>query len=132
MFSKLLNKSVSSVSNGTLRHATTQHRLKSFSILNSPNRILLRNHSTANTLVIDKMPNATKIVRVHEAIKKSSNDSRTYRGLELDNGMKCLLISDPKTDRSAASVDVHIGNLKTLTLKISIKLRLLILNGFVL
>ena len=37
--------------------------------------------------------------------------SREYRGLELQNGMKCLLISDSKTDKSAAAVDVNIGYL---------------------
>ncbi len=55
------------------------------------------------------MINASKIIRVHENIIKSDNDKRNYRGLELDNEMKCLLINDPKTDRSAASVDVNIG-----------------------
>lgn len=42
-------------------------------------------------------------------ITKSAKDTRTYRGLQLDNNMKCLLISDPTTDRSAASVDCHVG-----------------------
>jgi insulysin len=37
--------------------------------------------------------------------------SREYRGLELHNGIKCLLISDSKTDKSAAAVDVNIGYL---------------------
>ncbi len=55
------------------------------------------------------MRNASKVTRVYENIIKSKNDKRAYRGLELDNGMKCLLINDPETDRSAASVDVHIG-----------------------
>ena len=51
------------------------------------------------------------ISKVYENIVKPSTDSRTYRGLELHNGMKCLLISDPKTDKSAAAVDVNIGYL---------------------
>lgn len=32
-----------------------------------------------------------------------------YRGLELTNGLRVLLISDPKTDKSAASLDVNVG-----------------------
>jgi hypothetical protein len=34
---------------------------------------------------------------------------RLYRGVELVNGMKILLISDPETDKAAAAMDVHIG-----------------------
>ena len=47
----------------------------------------------------------------YERIVKSKSDSRDYRGLELTNGLKCLLISDPQTDFSAASVEVCVGHL---------------------
>ena len=50
-----------------------------------------------------------KLIKSYENIVKSEKDKRLYRGLLLDNDLKCLLISDPSTDRSAASVDVHIG-----------------------
>ncbi len=43
--------------------------------------------------------------------KKSNNDDRTYSYLTLQNEMKVLLISDPKTDKSSASLDVNIGSL---------------------
>lgn len=43
-------------------------------------------------------------------IAKSQNDKLSYRGLVLSNEMKVLLISDPTTDKSAASLDVEIGN----------------------
>jgi insulysin len=49
------------------------------------------------------------VVKVFNDIVKPIADSREFRGLELHNGMKCLLISDPKTDKSAAAADVHIG-----------------------
>ena len=52
-----------------------------------------------------------KLERAFDNIVKSSQDKREYRGLLLDNGLKCLLISDPTTDRSAAAVDVHAGYL---------------------
>lgn len=41
---------------------------------------------------------------------KSPNDSREYRALVLDNGMKVLLVSDPGTEKAAASVDVNAGS----------------------
>lgn len=52
-----------------------------------------------------------RLERTYENIVKSNQDQREYRGLLLDNGIKCLLISDPSTDRSAAAVDVHAGYL---------------------
>ena len=51
------------------------------------------------------------IKNVTDDIIKSEEDKRLYRGLELNNGMKILLISDPTTDKSSASMDVNIGNL---------------------
>jgi len=46
-----------------------------------------------------------------DSIVKSQQDKREYRGLELVNGMKVLLISDPTTDKAAAAMDVHIGHM---------------------
>ena len=46
---------------------------------------------------------------VHDNIVKSESDKRTYKGLKLKNGMKVMLISDPLTDKSAAAMDVNIG-----------------------
>lgn len=45
----------------------------------------------------------------HENIKKSIQDKRLYRGLTLSNGLRALLISDPTTDKSAASLAVNVG-----------------------
>ena len=44
-------------------------------------------------------------------IVTSAEDKRLYRGLELTNGLKVLLISDPATDKSSAAMDVHIGSM---------------------
>lgn len=41
---------------------------------------------------------------------KSPIDGRSYRTLELDNGLTALLIHDPDTDMAAASLHVHIGH----------------------
>jgi insulysin len=43
-------------------------------------------------------------------IVKSPGDERSYEYLRLENGLKALLISDPETDKAAASLDVNIGN----------------------
>ena len=42
----------------------------------------------------------------------SSNDSREYRHIRLENQLDVLLISDPSTDKAAASLDVNIGSYK--------------------
>lgn len=47
---------------------------------------------------------------VTEQVIKSPADSRGYRYLTLDNGLKVLLVSDPQTDKSAAAVDVNAGS----------------------
>lgn len=41
---------------------------------------------------------------------KSENDQREYRALELDNGLRVLLISDPDTDKASAAMDVAVGS----------------------
>lgn len=45
------------------------------------------------------------------AITKSLNDDRSYRGINLENGLKVVLVSDPTTDKAAAALDVHVGHL---------------------
>jgi len=42
-------------------------------------------------------------------IIKSVNDRRSYRYIELKNQLKCVLIHDPKADKSAACLDVKVG-----------------------
>lgn len=42
---------------------------------------------------------------------KPANDKRIYRGLTLKNGLKVLLISDNVTDKSAASINVGVGQM---------------------
>ena len=40
----------------------------------------------------------------------SPNDQRQYRHIQLSNKLDVLLISDPETDKSAASLDVYVGS----------------------
>ena len=41
---------------------------------------------------------------------QSPNDDKEYRYIELDNGLRALLVSDPGTDKAAASLDVYVGS----------------------
>ena len=45
----------------------------------------------------------------HGAIDKPVLDDFGYRFLDLDNGMKCVLVSDPKAEKAGASMDVSSG-----------------------
>ena len=51
-----------------------------------------------------------QLLQVHSDIIKSPNDDRDYRYLVLANGLKVLLVSDPKADKSAASLSVYRGS----------------------
>ncbi len=43
-------------------------------------------------------------------IEKSPNDSREYAFVVLDNGLQAVLVSDPRADKAAASLDLNIGS----------------------
>ena len=45
------------------------------------------------------------------SIIKSHMDKLSYRGLVLDNNIRCVLVSDPNTTISSASMNVHVGSL---------------------
>jgi hypothetical protein len=42
-------------------------------------------------------------------VRKRALDERDYKSLTLDNGLRVLLVSDPKSNRSAAAIDVNVG-----------------------
>lgn len=44
-----------------------------------------------------------------ERVIKSPNDQREYRTITLDNELQILLVSDPSTEKSAASLSVDVG-----------------------
>jgi insulysin len=46
-----------------------------------------------------------------DEISKSQQDSKNYRGLILENGIKVMLISDPTTEKSAACLCVEVGHM---------------------
>lgn len=48
--------------------------------------------------------------RSDTAVYRSPADERNYRHITLDNGLSVLLISDPETDKAAASLSVNVGS----------------------
>lgn len=51
----------------------------------------------------------TTIIDDNQIIKPDIDD-RSYRIIQLNNGLTALLINDPTTDKSAAALDVHVGS----------------------
>ena len=56
-----------------------------------------------------KAPGPAAVMTAGVEIRRPPLDTRDYRYLQLDNGMKVLLVSDPETDMAAAALDVHVG-----------------------
>ncbi|GAA5906121.1 hypothetical protein JCM8208_000637 [Rhodotorula glutinis] len=44
-------------------------------------------------------------------LERSQNDDREYRLIMLENGLEAIIVSDPKTDKAAAGMDVKVGHL---------------------
>ncbi|PAV67315.1 hypothetical protein WR25_15196 [Diploscapter pachys] len=55
--------------------------------------------------------NSNMIAKRFDSILKSQEDSREYRGLELSNELRVLLVSDPTTDKSAVAMDVNVEHM---------------------
>ncbi|KAJ3257040.1 Insulinase (Peptidase M16) [Boothiomyces macroporosus] len=57
------------------------------------------------------MANNLNYTLIEKNILKPDNDDREYVAIRLENELEVLLISDPKTDKSSAALDVHVGHL---------------------
>ncbi|KAM0735141.1 Insulin-degrading enzyme [Formica fusca] len=68
-----------------------------------------KNKIVESKTVVISMSTHKRVEKRYDNIIKSQNDDRLYRGLELANKMKVLLISDSTTDKSAVALDVNIG-----------------------
>jgi secreted Zn-dependent insulinase-like peptidase len=53
---------------------------------------------------------ALTVCQADETVIKSPNDDHQYEYLVLPNQLKVLIVSDPATDKAAASLDVNIGS----------------------
>lgn len=60
-------------------------------------------------VILMTVPGCAHQILPDSAFVKSANDQNSYRYVVLDNQLRVLLISDPKTDKATASLDVHIG-----------------------
>ncbi|CAK7263695.1 hypothetical protein SEPCBS119000_000613 [Sporothrix epigloea] len=59
----------------------------------------------------DKAASSAPAIRlVTEDLAKPSLDTRSYRVIELANGLEALLVHDAETDKASASLDVGVGN----------------------
>ncbi|OQR67699.1 insulin-degrading enzyme-like [Tropilaelaps mercedesae] len=56
-------------------------------------------------------PKSGALLRIAEEPRKSYSDTCSYRALELRNGLKVLLVSNPETDKAAAALTVQVGYL---------------------
>ena len=59
------------------------------------------------TTMVNNIPD--RVIQRFDNITQPKEDKRQYRGILLENQLKCLLVSDSSTQKSAASVDVNIG-----------------------
>jgi Insulinase (Peptidase family M16) len=54
----------------------------------------------------------SKVQVLSSNVEKPKLDDRSYRLIRLlDNKLEALLVHDPKTDKSSAAMDVHVGHL---------------------
>jgi len=70
-------------------------------------------YSTFLLLVILAVATAAYRINMYSSannIVQSPNDSRAYRSVVLDNGLKVVLVSDTDADKSAASLAVNVGS----------------------
>uniref|UniRef100_A0A131YUM3 Insulin-degrading enzyme n=1 Tax=Rhipicephalus appendiculatus TaxID=34631 RepID=A0A131YUM3_RHIAP len=71
-------------------------------------RFLLIRKASSKAFTMPSL-DADRGARVYDHIIQSESDKNLYRGFELTNGMKVLLISDPTTDKAAAALNVQVG-----------------------
>ena len=77
--------------------------------------MLLKSLVVGSTLLQASAVNAATVSSISTGklakneVRKRPLDERLYRALELDNGIRVLLVSDPSSSRSAAALDVNVG-----------------------
>ena len=76
----------------------------------TPFAVLLLSASLQAAALDKPLSENVKTPTVINQITKSDNDDRSYRYLLLPNQVQVLLISDPKTEKSAAALDINIGS----------------------
>lgn len=56
-------------------------------------------------------PSSSSYTTFSKPLVQSPNDNRQYRIIKLHNNLQALLVSDPDTDKAAASLSVGVGHL---------------------
>ncbi|MEA1079061.1 insulinase family protein [Marinobacter qingdaonensis] len=74
-----------------------------------------RMHRHAHTAIVRTLPLLTLLLvsvlaQAMEAPRKSPADDNDYRFIELDNGLRAILVSDRQADKAAASLNVAVGS----------------------
>jgi len=79
-------------------------------------KMMSQNHTEINefnSLVqISSTASSKALLQAEENIVKAKIDRRQYKGIELGNGIKALLISDPDSSVSSAAVGVKVGTME--------------------
>ncbi|MBW0479884.1 hypothetical protein O181_019599 [Austropuccinia psidii MF-1] len=84
----------------------------SFNQFNSSSSNLeLSNNQNSNFIKIPSKDGLPSYQIFNSPIITSDNDNRTYRLIKLNNHLNAIIIHDPKTDKSAAAMDVNVGHL---------------------
>lgn len=95
-------------------YATLSDIMSTYTSTSAPPSPLAPSLSHLNPKILppgyQQVENATYSMFI-QPIEQSSNDDREYRLIRLDNGMECLIVSDSKTDKSAAGISVRVGHL---------------------
>ena len=65
---------------------------------------------TTNALALLLLLFVSSFASAAQAPEKSPNDNNEYRFIELDNGLRAILVSDKDADKAAASMNVGIGS----------------------
>ncbi len=66
--------------------------------------------SLINGCAVSEQAALTENAAATTTVRKSPNDNRDYRYLELANKMRVLLVSDPSTDKAAAALSIYRGS----------------------
>lgn len=91
-------------------NSNIDHSTKS-SITNTTNTSTTEISASSQTTHASPSKNIdNSLIRINN-ITKSQQDTREYRGLQLNNGLKVLLVSDSTANKSAAALSVSVGHL---------------------
>uniref|UniRef100_A0A1I8Q5M0 Insulin-degrading enzyme n=1 Tax=Stomoxys calcitrans TaxID=35570 RepID=A0A1I8Q5M0_STOCA len=93
---------------GIIRSVETHHHRQLVSSICTVNR---NKYSTKEIPTMSLNQTDTHVKLRLNNIEKSEQDNREYRGLQLKNGLKVLLVSDVGTDVSAAALSVQVGHM---------------------